>query len=296
MIEMICGIRSSVQGDIDSKEARARHRACVARALRGMNGNHPHADAGDIFERCTNASKQSRTADAVRLCTQAVNARPLTPSIRAAVYLGRAKAYFQTGQYAKAEADYSEAIASTYSNAPDPGGASDEEIANTRAIALVMRGHCRAEQGNSSAAVKDFTDALAYERLDRALRVRAYVWRGEIYASISPNAAIADYSHAIALAPNDWPSWEGRALAYATLCQVEAIVLPRDKALAECAHAISDIEHARRLHAISRANIASVYRTTSEAKLVIAHHANPADTKLIADASQDAARAKAAQP
>jgi parallel beta-helix repeat protein len=164
-----------------------------------------------LAHRARVAEEEGRTADAIRLYSDALAAAPQLSYL----YLYRANLYRDGNDLARAIADYGQAA----------------ELCPSIFEAWLNRGICRMRQANAREAVADYTRAL--DSADTpADMLGVYLNRGSAWRELGePQKAIDDATQAVQLQPKAWEPFYVRAGAFSDLQQW-------DKAIADFSQVI----------------------------------------------------------
>ncbi len=190
--------------------------------------------------------KEKKWAELIPISTEIIRLKPLV-EMKAIAYQRRGISYAEQGEYNKAIADFSQAIALNHDNADiyyNRGtsyarqGEYNKAIADfSQAIdlnpdsanAYHNRGDSYAEQGKHEKAIVDYDQEITLNPKDE----NAYYSRGNSYSEQGKyDKAIADFSQAITLNPDSTSAYNDRAILYAKQGEY-------DKAIADFSQAIA---------------------------------------------------------
>ncbi len=170
--------------------------ACLLAATAGS----AWADAADDLNAGLDAAKNRHYDDGIRLLTNALDSKQLSPADQAQAYKARGLMYQRQNKQKEAAADYSAAIT----------------LAPKDAAAYDMRGTTYAGMGSFDQAIADYDAALKLDAQDAS----AYNNRGFAYTAKGQlDKAVADLNTAIKLSPNDVSAHRNRGNAYRLLGQ-----------------------------------------------------------------------------
>lgn len=148
-----------------------------------------------VLGKCVEASRRTTVDEQIRACTLVIETVGQDPAERRLALLARATTYSENGEYDKAIADYSAAIAT------DPN---DDYAYLGRADAYRLK--------------NDYDRALAELNAfiqRKPSKASAYYSRGRVYAAKGDfTRALADCTRATELDPRDAAAWYERALVY----------------------------------------------------------------------------------
>jgi tetratricopeptide (TPR) repeat protein len=136
------------------------------------------------------------------------------------VKLARAQAYLNKGDFARANKDLKDVLAS-----PEP-------TAETLTSAMRLQGRLLVKRGKQREAIKAFTEAIKIPHDNEKLRSACFTERGIAFINLDePDKAISDLNKAIQLNPDSGLAYAARGMACLRSDRIEAAKRDSDRAL-----------------------------------------------------------------
>lgn len=163
------------------------------------------AGGGALADVRTECTKGKSGDQRIAACSSLIDAQGTPPLVRREALNARADAYAERADFAKAIADYTQAL----------------NLKPKDAVAYYGRGQARLSMRDTDGAISDFTQAIRYEDVGPGL----YIARGYAYlVKGNPNEAIADFSVAIRRDPKNASALNNRGLAFRKKGNLDAAI------------------------------------------------------------------------